>query len=68
MENESKHILTYFEYIKMIETLSNNEDYYVYNDAAIQNFINEGLIKTYPAQKTINIIKKIFPKLNLLIE
>ena len=63
MENRSKHILNYSEYIKMIESLVNDEDYNIYNDITIQNLINEGLIKTYPVQKSIDIIKKKFPKL-----
>jgi hypothetical protein len=46
MKNTSKHILNYSEYIKMIESLFNDEDYNIYNDITIQNLINEGLIKT----------------------
>ena len=70
---KNKHIHDYFEYIKIIESLSNKEDFNIYNniinDPTLENLlINEGLIKTHPIQKSIDIIKKRFPNLNVKME
>ena len=68
-----KHILTYLEYIKNIEITSNEDDFKIYNNiikkSSFENLILvEGLIKTHPIQKSIEIIKHKFPHLIVKME
>lgn len=68
-----KHILTYIEYIKNIEISSSEDDFKIYNDIVknplFDNLILiEGLIKTHPIQKSINIIKNKFPNFIVKME
>ncbi len=73
MGNRFKFILEYYNYIDNIEELSINDDINIFNSFNKQSkdgllVLTEGLIKTYPLEKSLNIIKKRFPYLNVLIE
>lgn len=73
MGNKFRFILDYYDYIDNIEKLSVNDDINIFNSFKNQTkngslVLTEGLIKTHPIEKSINIIKKRFPYLNISIE
>jgi hypothetical protein len=64
MGNTFKFILEYKDYIDNIE--SSEKDNYIYNEILKRTkfgrlAIIEGLIHTYPSDKSINILKEDFP-------
>ena len=66
MGDTLKFLFEYNEYIKNIENSNNDE--YIYNEILKRTKFNrlvivEGLIKTYPVDKTINILKRKFSEL-----
>lgn len=70
-----KFILEYNEYIKNIDNSNDdsNDDLYIYNEIKKRTKFNrltltEGLIKTYPIDKSISILKKRFPELEIELE
>lgn len=71
MVNNFKFILEYNDYIKNIEKSTN--DNYIYNEIIKRTkfgklAISEGLIFTHPIDKSINILKRRFPELNIEVE
>lgn len=66
-------LMDYNQYLKNIDILSEQDDYSMYDEFK-QHYkngklvITEGLIKTHPLEKSVNIIKKRFPNLNIEIE
>lgn len=68
MGNIYKFLFEYQEYIKNIENSDN--DKYIYNEILKRTKygkipISEGLIFTHPIDKSINILKRRFPELNI---
>jgi hypothetical protein len=57
-------ILKYHNYLKNINNLSDKDDIIIYNERQ-NEIIIEGLIKTQPIEKSINIIKRRFPYLKI---
>lgn len=71
MGNIFKFLFEYQEYIDNIE--NSNKDNYIYNEILRRSKFNrlalvEGLIYTYPIDKSVNILKKRFPELKITIE
>lgn len=71
MGNTFKFILEYKDYIDNIE--SSEKDNYIYNEILKRTkfgrlAIIEGLIHTYPSDKSMNILKKRFPELIVELE
>lgn len=69
MGNKLKFLKEYNSYIENIENLNNKDDLIIFNDLNKQmkngSLIIEGLITTHPIDKSINIIKRRFPYLNV---
>ena len=62
-------LLDYYQYLKNIDILFEKDDLSMYENFKQHTknnhlILTEGLIKTYPLEKSINIIKKRFPNLN----
>lgn len=71
MANTFKFILEYKEYIDNIE--NSEKDDYIYNEILKRTkfgrlAIVEGLIHTYPIDKSVNILKRRFPELTIEVE
>jgi len=71
MGNTFKFILEYKEYIDNIE--DSEKDNYIYNEILKRTkfgrlAIVEGLIHTYPIDKSVNILKRRFPELKIEVE
>jgi hypothetical protein len=71
MGNTFKFLLEYKDYIDNIE--NSEKDNYIYNEILKRTkfgrlAIVEGLIHTYPTEKSVNIIKKRFPELTIEVE
>lgn len=71
MGNTFKFILEYKEYIDDIE--NSEKDSYIYNEILKRTkfdrlVIVEGLIHTYPIEKSVNILKRRFPELTIEVE
>ena len=71
MGNKISFLMDYNQYLKNIDILSEKDDISMYENFKQHSkngylVLTEGLIKTYPLEKSINIIKKRFP--NLIIE
>lgn len=71
MGNKMSFLMDYNQYLKNIDILSEKDDISMYENFKQHSkngylVLTEGLIKTYPLEKSINIIKKRFP--NLIIE
>jgi len=65
--------MNYSQYLKNIDSLSEKDDISMYENFKQHTknghlIITEGLIKTFPLQKSINIIKNRFPNLNVEME
>ena len=67
MGNTFKFILEYQTYIENIQKSSSEDDILIYNNLKNQRLV-EGLIKTHPLNKSVNIISKRFDELRLEIE
>lgn len=61
-----KFIIDFNDYINNIDNKSNIDDVKLYNESK-NEIIVEGLLKTYPINKSINIIKKRFPYLDITL-
>jgi len=73
MGNKMQFLLDYYQYMDNIEKLSDIEDNLIYGEIKKHSkfgnlVITEGLIHTYPLNKSVNIIKRRFPELNVHIE
>jgi hypothetical protein len=71
MGNKMSFLMNYSQYLRDIDNLSNQDDISMYEDFKQHSkngnlVLTEGLIKTYPLRKSIDIIKKRFP--NLIVE
>ena len=71
MSNTFKFLFEYNDYIQNIE--SNDKDNYIYNEILKRSkfgrlAIVEGLIFTHPADKSIDVLKRRFPELDIEIE
>lgn len=71
MGNTLKFLLEYQEYIDNIE--NSNKDLYIYDEIKKRSKFDrltlvEGLILTYPIDKSVNILKKRFPELDIQVE
>lgn len=71
MGNTLKFLIEYNEYLEDLE--NSTKDNYIYNEIKKRTkfdnlVITEGLIKTYPPDKSVNILNKRFPELKLEIE
>jgi hypothetical protein len=71
MSNTFKFLFEYNHYIKNIE--NNDKDNYIYNEILNRSkfgrlVIVEGFIFTHPADKSIDIIKRRFPELQIELE
>ena len=71
MGNILKFILEYQDYIENIE--NSDKDNYIYNEILKRSYnnklkISEGLIKTYPTNKSVDILKRRFPELDIEID
>ena len=68
MGNGNWLILEYYQYIKNIGKLSHEDDLNMYNEIKKRSkfgglVVVKDLLKTYPIQESINIIKNRFPEL-----
>ena len=68
MGNGNWLILEYYQYIKNIDKLSHEDDLNMYNEIKKRSkfgglVVVKDLLKTYPIQESINIIKNRFPEL-----
>ena len=73
MGNKLSFLINYNKYLKDIEFLSEKDDNSMYENFKQHSknghlVIIEGLIKTYPLKKSVNIIRKRFPNLIINIE
>jgi hypothetical protein len=73
MGDKLTFLLNYYRYIENIDNLSEREDASMYEEFRKQSknghlVLSEGLIKTYPLDKSVKIIKKRFPELEVNIE
>ena len=71
MGNTFKFLFEYQEYIENIE--NGDKDIYIYNEILKRSkfgrlVLVEGLIHTQPVKKSVNILKRRFPELNIEIE
>lgn len=71
MGNKLTFLIDYKQYMTNIDTLSNSDDISMYEIFRQHSknghlVLTEGLIKTFPLEKSVNIIKKRFP--NLIVE
>lgn len=62
MGNKLKFLFEYNYYINNLNNLTNIDDKKIY-EKSLKNILIDGLIKTYPLEKSINIIKKRFSEL-----
>lgn len=74
MGNTLKFLIEYSKYIKNIEKSDNTEqDDYIYNEISKRSkndtlIITEGLIHSYPSEKSVNILTRRFPSLSIEIK
>lgn len=73
MGNKMLFLLNYRQYLENIDLLTHDDDLSIYESFKQQSkngylVLTEGLIKTFPLEKSINIIKKRFPNLHIEIE